>query len=162
MKMSGLDTVLVVTQTTYEYKYLQGRAHRGGPLWRPAASLVGSMRWQVLQQYSQFSVLQVVTSGINYVDGKQLLLLMQLQEQQRRSRSIPRSWYVRGRGRRMIKMVRPVLFTGLLWLLFQACKMDIMRQGRGSEATEAVFCLQTKKPLHSGSYEHRQGAKNKK
>ena len=31
----------------------------------------------------------------------------------------------------------------------------IMRQGRGSEATEAVFCLQAKKPLHSGSYEHR-------
>ena len=31
-----------------------------------------------------------------------------------------------------------------------------MRQGRGSEATEAVFCLQAKKPpLHSGSYEHR-------
>ena len=29
-----------------------------------------------------------------------------------------------------------------------------MRQGRGSEATEAVFCLQAKKPLHSGSYEH--------
>ena len=31
----------------------------------------------------------------------------------------------------------------------------IMRQGRGSEATEAVFCLQAKKLLHSGSYEHR-------
>ena len=30
----------------------------------------------------------------------------------------------------------------------------VMRQGRGSEATEAVFCLQAKKPLHSGSYEH--------
>ena len=30
-----------------------------------------------------------------------------------------------------------------------------MRQGRWSEATEAVFCLQAKKPLHSGSYEHR-------
>ena len=30
-----------------------------------------------------------------------------------------------------------------------------MRQGRGSEATEAVLCLQAKKPLHSGSYEHR-------
>ena len=30
-----------------------------------------------------------------------------------------------------------------------------MRQGRGGEATEAVFCLQAKKPLHSGSYEHR-------
>ena len=25
-----------------------------------------------------------------------------------------------------------------------------MRQGRGSEATEAVFCLQAKKPLHTG------------
>ena len=31
----------------------------------------------------------------------------------------------------------------------------IMRQGRGSEATEAVFCLQAKKPLPSGSYERR-------
>ena len=31
----------------------------------------------------------------------------------------------------------------------------IMRQGRGSEATETVFFLQAKKPLHSGSYEHR-------
>ena len=31
----------------------------------------------------------------------------------------------------------------------------IMRQGRESEATEAVFGLQAKKPLHSGSYEHR-------
>ena len=31
----------------------------------------------------------------------------------------------------------------------------IMRRGRGSEATKAVFCLQAKKPLHSGSYEHR-------
>ena len=30
-----------------------------------------------------------------------------------------------------------------------------MRQGRGSEAIEAVFCLQAKKPLHRGSYEHR-------
>ena len=30
-----------------------------------------------------------------------------------------------------------------------------MRRGRGSEATKAVFCLQAKKPLHSGSYEHR-------
>ena len=30
----------------------------------------------------------------------------------------------------------------------------VMRQGRGSEATEAVFCLQAKKTLHSGSYEH--------
>ena len=34
-------------------------------------------------------------------------------------------------------------------------RMVIMRQGRGSEATEAVFCLQAKKALHSGSYEHR-------
>ena len=31
----------------------------------------------------------------------------------------------------------------------------IMRQGRGSEATEAVFCLEAKKTLHSGPYEHR-------
>ena len=31
----------------------------------------------------------------------------------------------------------------------------IMRQGRGSEATEAVFCFQAKKPLPSGSYERR-------
>ena len=31
----------------------------------------------------------------------------------------------------------------------------IMRQGRGSQATEAVFCLQAKKPLPSGSYERR-------
>ena len=30
-----------------------------------------------------------------------------------------------------------------------------MRQARGREGTEAVFCLQAKKPLHSGSYEHR-------
>ena len=34
-----------------------------------------------------------------------------------------------------------------------------MRQGRESEATEDVFCLQAKKqakkPLHRGSYEHR-------
>ena len=30
-----------------------------------------------------------------------------------------------------------------------------MRKGRDSEATEAVFCLQAKKPLPSGSYEHR-------
>ena len=35
----------------------------------------------------------------------------------------------------------------------------IMRQGRGSEATEAIFCLQERKPLHSGSYE--QGCQNK-
>ena len=28
--------------------------------------------------------------------------------------------------------------------------MFIMRQGRGSEATEAVFCLSAKKPLHTG------------
>ena len=33
-------------------------------------------------------------------------------------------------------------------------RVIITRQGRGSEATEAVFCLQAKKPLHSGSYEH--------
>ena len=38
-------------------------------------------------------------------------------------------------------------------------KIVLMRQGRGSEATEAVFCLQAKKPLHSGSYEHTLGAK---
>ena len=31
----------------------------------------------------------------------------------------------------------------------------VMRQRRGSEATEAFFCLQAKKPFHSGSYEHR-------
>ena len=37
-----------------------------------------------------------------------------------------------------------------------------MRQGRGSEATEAVFCLQAKKPLHSGSYEHRVPKKQNK
>ena len=30
-----------------------------------------------------------------------------------------------------------------------------MRQGRGGKATEAVFCLQAKKPLPSGSYERR-------
>ena len=30
----------------------------------------------------------------------------------------------------------------------------IMKQGRESEATEVVFCLQAKKLLHSGSYEH--------
>ena len=30
-----------------------------------------------------------------------------------------------------------------------------MRHDRGSEATEAIFCLHAKKPLHSGSYEHR-------
>ena len=30
-----------------------------------------------------------------------------------------------------------------------------MRQRRGSEATEAVFFLQAKKPLHDRSYEHR-------
>ena len=36
-----------------------------------------------------------------------------------------------------------------------ACFNIIMRQGRGSEATEAVFCLQAKKPLPSGSYERR-------
>ena len=29
-----------------------------------------------------------------------------------------------------------------------------MRQSRENEATETVFCLQAKKPLHSGSYEH--------
>ena len=60
------------------------RASDGGR----ARKFVGCMRCQVLQQYSQFSVLQVVMSGINHVDGKQLLLLMQLQEQQRRSRRI--------------------------------------------------------------------------
>ena len=38
----------------------------------------------------------------------------------------------------------------------------IMRQGRGSEATEAVFCLQAKKPLHSGSYELRVPKKQNK
>ena len=32
---------------------------------------------------------------------------------------------------------------------------DSTSQGRGSEATEAVFCLQAKKPLRSGSYGHR-------
>ena len=31
----------------------------------------------------------------------------------------------------------------------------VMRQGRGSEATEAVFSLQSKKPLHNGSHERR-------
>ena len=36
-----------------------------------------------------------------------------------------------------------------------AIDVFIMRQGRGSEATEAVFCLQAKKPLPSGSYERR-------
>ena len=30
-----------------------------------------------------------------------------------------------------------------------------MRQGRVSEATEAIFCLWAKKPLHNGSYDHR-------
>ena len=38
-------------------------------------------------------------SGINYVDGKQLLLLMQLQEWKREVDA-----YVRGRGRRMMKI----------------------------------------------------------
>ena len=31
----------------------------------------------------------------------------------------------------------------------------VMRQGRWSEATKALFCLQAKRPLPSGSYEHR-------
>ena len=31
----------------------------------------------------------------------------------------------------------------------------IMRQGRGSEPTEGVFCRLAKKPLHNGSYERR-------
>ena len=30
---------------------------------------------------------------------------------------------------------------------------DSTSQGQGSEVTEAVFCLQAKKSLHSGSYE---------
>ena len=30
-----------------------------------------------------------------------------------------------------------------------------MREGRGSEATEAAFCLEAKKPLPRGSYERR-------
>ena len=38
----------------------------------------------------------------------------------------------------------------------------IMRQGRGSEATEIAFCLQAKKPLHNGSYEHRVPEKQNK
>ena len=41
-------------------------------------------------------------------------------------------------------------------------RLIIMRQGRGSEATEAVFCLQAKKPLPSGSYERRVPKKKKK
>ena len=41
----------------------------------------------------------MVISGINYVDGKQLLLLMQLQ-----SSSGEVDAYGRGRGRRMIKI----------------------------------------------------------
>ena len=44
-------------------------------------------------------MLQVVNSGINYIDGKQLLLLMQLQ-----GTSGEVDPYVRGRGRRMIKI----------------------------------------------------------
>ena len=31
----------------------------------------------------------------------------------------------------------------------------LIRQGRGSEATEDIFCLQAKKTLPRGSYEHR-------
>ena len=34
-------------------------------------------------------------------------------------------------------------------------QLFIMKQGRGSEATEAVICLQAKNPLPSGSYERR-------
>ena len=40
-------------------------------------------------------------------------------------------------------------------LITRQRKHVVMRQGRGSEATEGVFCLQAKKPFHSGSYEHR-------
>ena len=44
--------------------------------------------------------------------------------------------------------------------LFPSLQM-IMRQGRGSEATEDVFCLQAKKPLPSRSYERRVPKKKK-
>ena len=46
-------------------------------------------------------------------------------------------------------------FCSILFDPVQHVTIVIMRQGRGSEATEAVFCLQAKKPLHNGSYEHR-------
>ena len=46
---------------------------------------------------------------------------------------------------------------GILYFLavIKHSTLFITRQGRGSDATESVFRLQAKKPLHSGSYEHR-------
>ena len=41
------------------------------------------------------------------------------------------------------------------FIVYYILRHIIMRQGRGNEATEAVFCLQAKKPLPSGSYERR-------
>ena len=49
-------------------------------------------------------------SGINSVDGKQLLLLMQLQEY-----SGEVDAYVRGRGRRMIKIGKTCIIHPITW-----------------------------------------------
>ena len=68
------------------------------------------------------------------------------------------------RGRRLlcwywrILLILSINLTTRYYILYQVHSSNqdlIMRQGRGSEATETVFCLQAKKPLHSGSYEHR-------
>ena len=47
------------------------------------------------------------------------------------------------------------LWQGGYGSLLSPCSVFIMTQGRESEATEAVFCLLAKRPLHSGSYEYR-------
>ena len=53
---------------------------------------------------------------------------------------------------------------GILYFLvvIKHSTLFITRQGRGSDATESVFRLQAKKPLHSGSYEHRVPRKQNK
>ena len=70
-----------------------------------------------------------------------------------RLRGVPYAPYVFARTPAPIYCYLLLLF-GLLPCLLPSNRL-IMRQGRGSEATEAVFCLQAKKPLPSGSYERR-------
>ena len=61
-------------------------------------------------------------------------------------------WYWR------ILLILSINLTTRYYILYQVHSSNqdlIMRQGRGSEATETVFCLQAEKPLHNLSYEHR-------
>ena len=62
-------------------------------------------------------------------------------------------WVVRIPFVFLVRFFFPSNAHGLLQVrghLASCTSLLVMRQGRESEATEAVFCLWTKKPLHTG------------